>query len=313
MAAAGLTADTLPADMEARHAAVDDALEGSNAARLRLLLGEWTARDHGPTAQAAFDEIADDLVPTLQALDAGPATLELDPGLERPRWFEGVWFHRTTGGWDATPYNGYVHGELIHKLILTRVFGADIFAQRRAAAECAPRRNYKRVLDLGASSGHNTVALADTFAGAEISGVDFSQRMLEHARRVANARGEAWRLYQRACEATGFTDGSFDLVSSYNLLHELPRGIVRDVFAESFRILEPGGTMIAADVPRYAEIDRLASWRFDRAARFGGEPYWRASASADLVQMARDIGFVEVSGRTIGRGTPYVLVATRPA
>jgi hypothetical protein len=71
--------------------------------------------------------------------------------------------------------------------------------------------------------------------------------------------------------------------------------------------------MIAGDVPRYFELDRLAAWRYDRAARYGGEPYWRASASTDLVAMARDAGFVDVQGSVIGRGTPYVLVATKPA
>jgi SAM-dependent methyltransferase len=313
MAARGITADTMPEDMDERHALVDTSLAASNGYRLRQLVAEWAARDHGPTCQAAFDEIAPTLVPELEALDDGPATLELDPDLELPRWFTRVWFHRTTGGWDAGPYNGYVHGELIHKLILTRVFGSDIFAQRRAAAELAPRRNYRRILDMGASSGHNTVALSDVFPGAEISGVDYSQRMLEHARRVANARGEAWKLYQRACQDTGFADASFDLVSSYNMMHELPRGIIREMFAEAFRVLEPGGTMIMGDVPRYFELDRLAAWRFDHVARSGGEPYWRVSATTDVVAMAEDLGFVDVSGQTLGRGTPYVLVATKPA
>jgi len=313
LAGHGIVAATLPDDLDDRHRLIDATLADSNAYRLRALTAEWTARDHGPTCQAAFDEIADTLVPRLDALDEGPATLELDPDLVPPDWFTRVWFHRTTGGWDASPYNGYVHGELIHKLILTRVFGADIFAQRRAAAELAPRRDYARILDMGASSGHNMVALAQVFSDAQLSGVDYSGRMLEHARRIANEAGQPWRLYQRACEATGFADQSFDLVASYNMLHELPRGIIRAMFAETFRILEPGGTMLVGDVPRYAELDKLAAWRFDHVARYGGEPYWRVSASTDLVALARELGFVAVSGQAIGRGTPYVLVAAKPA
>jgi SAM-dependent methyltransferase len=313
LAAAGVTPETLPADLDACHAMIDAALATSVPARMQRLATDWTARDHGPTATAAFAEIAERVGPMLEALDQGPATIEADPSLDLPRWFDGVWFHRTTGGWDAGPFNGYIHGELIHRLILTRVFGTDIFAMRAAAAACAPRRDYRRVLDLGASSGHNMVALAQVFPQAEIHGVDYSLRMLEQARRLGNARGSAWRLYQRACQDTGLDAGDYDLVASYNLLHELPVGIIRQVFAESRRLLAPGGTMIAGDVPRFAEIDRLSAWRFDRAARFGGEPYWRASASADLVALAREAGFVEVTGRTIGRGSPYVLVATKPA
>lgn len=312
LAAAGVTAETMPDDLDARHAMADPILAQTAPARLQRLVAEWTARDHGPMAAAAFSEIADQVVPALLALDHGPTTLVTDDPPELPAWFDRVWFHRTTGGWDAGPYNGYVHGELIHKLILTKVFGADIFALRRAAAGQAPRRDYARVLDLGASTGHNMVALADVFPGAEISGVDYSARMLEHARRVGNARGAAWRLYQRACDDTRLPAEQFDLVASYNLLHELPVGIIRRVFAESFRLLAPGGTMIAGDVPRFAQLDRLSAWRFDRAARFGGEPYWRASASADLVALAQAAGFTDVTERTLGNGSPYVLVASKP-
>ncbi|WP_375383263.1 class I SAM-dependent methyltransferase [uncultured Sphingomonas sp.] len=312
LASHGITAATLPDDLDDRHTLIDATLASSDAYRLRALAAEWTARDHGPTCQAAFDEIADTLAPELAALDHGPATLELDPDLVPPDWFSRVWFHRTAGGWDASDHNGYVHGELIHKLILTRVFGADIFAQRRAAAECTPRRDYARILDMGASSGHNMVALAQMFPDAQLSGIDYSARMLEHARRVANEAGLPWRLYQRACEDSRFAGESFDLVASYNMLHELPRGIIRRMFAETFRILEPGGTMLVGDVPRYAELDRLAAWRFDHVARYGGEPYWRVSACTDLVALARELGFVDVSGQAIGRGTPYVLVATKP-
>ena len=40
-------------------------------------------------------------------------------------------FHRTHGGWDAGPYNGFVHGELIHKKYVSQVFPGDIYGNRR--------------------------------------------------------------------------------------------------------------------------------------------------------------------------------------
>ncbi|NML12249.1 class I SAM-dependent methyltransferase [Sphingobium sp. AR-3-1] len=309
---AGINAQTMPEKMDDRHRLVDETLAHSPVYGARALLGEWTAKDHGPICQDAFAEIRDTVEPMLKALEDGPATLELDEALELPAYFERVWFHRTTGGWDASPHNGFVHGELIHKRILTRVFGGNIFGHRRTAAAKAPPRAYRRILDMGASSGHNMVALAEAFPDAQISGVDFSARMLEQARRVANARGWAWKLYQRPCEATGFADGSFDLVSSYNLIHEIPPRIIRAVFAEAYRLLEPGGTVIMSDVPRYADLDRMASWRFDWAARWGGEPYWRAASTTDLVAVAQEAGFVDVDGGVLPGGQPYILVARKP-
>lgn len=313
LAQAGITAETMPDDLEARHRLVDETLATSSNFRLRNLLNDWTARDHGPIAEDAFDEIRQTVGPKLAALDNGPSTLERNPDIELPNYFSRVWFHRTTGGWDASPDNGFVHGELIHKLILTRMYGGDIFQQRRQVAELAPRRDYRHVLDMGASSGHFTVALADVFPDAEISGVDFSAPMLEHAMRVGNERGAAWKLYQRAAEATGFPDGSFDLVGSYNLIHEIPPGIIRAIFAESFRLLEPGGHMIMADVPRYFDLDKMSVWRFDLAARYGGEPYWRSASSTDLKAVAEAVGFTNVSGFTLPKGQPYVVIAEKPA
>lgn len=309
---AGITAQTMPEKMDDRHRLVDATLAESSTYGARALLGEWTAKDHGPICQDAFSEIREAVEPMLKALEDGPASLELDEALKLPAYFEQVWFHRTTGGWDASAYNGFVHGELIHKRILTRVFGGNIFGHRRTAAQRAPRRDYRHILDMGASSGHNMVALTEAFPDAEVSGVDFSARMLEQARRVANAQGWAWKLYQRPCEDTGFADESFDLVSSYNLIHEIPPRIIRAVFAEAFRLLEPGGTIIMADVPRYTEIDRMASWRFDWMARWGGEPYWRAASSTDLVQVATDAGFTDVDGSVLPGGQPYILVARKP-
>ena len=316
LATQGLTADTLPDDMNERHRAIDAALTDSKTFKVHHLLGEWRAKMHGPVCTDAFEEVRAELEPKMAAADVGPTTLEFDPDIKLPDYYSKVWFHRTAGGWDASEHNGYIHGELIHKLLLTEIFGGDIFEQRRAAAEALPRRDYQRILDVGASSGHFTLALAETFPAAEITGIDFSPSMLQHARRTANERGLAWKLFVRAGEDTKFSDGTFDAVVSYNLLHEVPPRIIKALMAEAFRVLAPGGDMLMADVPRYGDIDKLASWRYDIVARFGGEPHWRASATADLAAMAREAGFVDVQARGLGlgpNGHPYVVGGRKPA
>jgi SAM-dependent methyltransferase len=120
----------------------------------------------------------------------------------------------------------------------------------------------------------------------------------------------------RPAEDTGFPAESFDFVTSYNLLHELPPPVIEAVFAEAFRLLAPGGDMLMSDVPRFSELDRLTAWRFDHLAKWGGEPFWRASASMDLAAAAERAGFVAVKAGGIGPAPtrhPYLVQGRKPA
>lgn len=306
-------AESLPDDLDMRNAQMEKQLAPSLTFRCGELVGEWHARYHGRIAREAFEEVAEQAVPTLQALDSGPATLEVTPGDNAPDYWSGVDFHRTAGGWDGSPFHGAIHGELIHRKMVDGIFPGGIFRQRRMVAGLAPRDSYRRILDMGCSTGHFTIALAEAYPEAEIVGVDLSPRNLEHARRQANLNGWAWHLYQRPAEDSGFEDCSFDLVASYILLHELPADAIRAVFDEAWRVLEPGGDMLMSDVTRYADMDKLGQWRADRGAIYGGEPHWRASASLDLVAIARDAGFENVVGAYEGPGNyPYVVRGRKP-
>ena len=314
LADAQVSAHTLPDDLDERQRKIDQTLAGSKAYAATGLLMEFASVQHGRVARDAFEESRDLLQPALDRLEkSGPATLTVDPGFEAPDYFRDVWFHRTTGGWDGHPQQGFIHGELIHRHYVSKNYPGDIFAQRRRALAELPRQDYACILEMGTSSGHFTVALQTVFPEARITGVDISLPMLKQALRVANENGWDWDLHQRAAEDTGFADASFDLVASYIIFHEMPATAIRATFAEAFRLLEPGGQMLMSDVTPYAAVDKMASWRADWIAANGGEPYWREAASMDWAADARAAGFVDVSAHGIdGAPYPWIVTGTKP-
>jgi SAM-dependent methyltransferase len=314
LVAQGLTADSLPDDMEARHKRIEQQMGRTPLYQARALLGEWCSKQHGRAAQEAFDEIAEELTPRLEALAEGGTTVTKHD-FEAPRYWSEIWFHRTHGGWDAGPFNGFVHGELVHKKYVSQVFAGDIYGNRRLVLQQLPRADYGRILEIGTSSGHHSVAIAEVFPDAELVGVDPSLRMLEQAQRVANEKGQSWDLHVGIGEDMPmFADESFDLVTAYAIHHEMPPKAIAAIFREAFRVLKPGGDMIMADVVRTGALDKMAAWRMDYAAKWGGEPFWRATAALDMEPMAREAGFVDVRGFTPQPGRdPYVIYGRKPA
>lgn len=302
---AGLDEQSLANDLDARAEQMAPVMAASPIFQTQQLLGEYHARNHGPIATEAFERIQNSL--TLEV--AGACQLYIDEGFAPPAYWTGVDYHRTKGGWDADQHSGYIHAEIVHRKMVERIFPGGIFRSRLATAQKTPSNHYDRILDMGCSTGHYTLALAEVFPNARISGIDPSHRALEHCARAGNARGASWQLYQGAAEQTGFDDAQFDLVTSYILLHEVPADIVKAIFEEAFRLLAPGGDLLMADVTRFAAMDKFAVWRQDLIARMGGEPYWRETAQLDFAAIAHDAGFVDVQAEGI---FPHIVTGRKP-
>jgi 2-polyprenyl-3-methyl-5-hydroxy-6-metoxy-1,4-benzoquinol methylase len=310
--ARGLDEQNLAADLDERNAQIEEALQDSRAYANYLVLHRWHLNNLTRAAFDAFEANRGELEPQLLEPPTGPATLTVPPGAKIPGYWHN-WFHNTTGGWDGHRYMGFIHGELIHRWVVGTTFPGGIFQQRAQVAALAPRKSYRRILDMGCGTGQFTVALTKQFPGAEVWGTDCSLRELEYALRKANENGWAWRLHRVPNEDTGFPAAHFDLVTSYILLHEIPAEAIHATFREAFRLLEPGGDMLMSDVTRYQEMDAIAVWQQDSAARREVEPFWRESATTDLAAAATAAGFVDVKSYGLGPGKyPWIVSGRKP-
>ena len=115
--------------------------------------------------------------------------------------------------------------------------------QRRVRDELLSRLDYVKlepaaVLDLGAGTGHATLALKRRYPASTVVAIDLAESMLHEARR----RQTLFRRFQRICAdaaALPLRSGTLDLVYSNLMLQwcDVPDG----VFSECRRVLRPGG------------------------------------------------------------------------
>lgn len=136
------------------------------------------------------------------------------------------------------------------------------------------------VVDFGCGEGTNTRQFAHL--GGRLTGVDLSERMLEHARRAEaeDSLGITYALssYSRH---TGFPDQSFDAVVSTMALMDGPD--FDGAMTEAYRLLRPGG-FLAFSVLHPCFITPGAAWEKDEEGRSHAlkvADYFRAESFTD--------------------------------
>lgn len=101
----------------------------------------------------------------------------------------------------------------------------------------------RRALDLASGTGVISRLLCET--GFSVTGLDFSETMLERARGKAGAAGLAIDFLLGDAEATRQPDESFDVITTRHLVWTLPDPAT--AFADWFRVLKPGGSVLIVD------------------------------------------------------------------
>ena len=143
------------------------------------------------------------------------------------------------------------------------IFGDD----ERAAWHTLIRRHLgkgegRAVLDLASGTGVISRLLAET--GFKVTGLDFSEPMLERARQKHGKLKTGATFLIGDAEDTRQPDGHFDAIATRHLVWTLPDP--RAAFADWFRVLKPGGKVLIVDTDMAARslrqrlLRKLAAW-----------------------------------------------------
>jgi demethylmenaquinone methyltransferase/2-methoxy-6-polyprenyl-1,4-benzoquinol methylase len=191
---------------------------------------------------------------------------------------------------------------------MNRVMTAGLDQRWRGATARAVVRPGDSVLD--ACCGTGDLAVAAAREGGRVTGLDFSERMLERARRKA----PELEWVEGDLLALPFADGSFDAATvgfGVRNVDDLDRGL-----AELRRVLHPGGRVGVLEItqPRGALRPFYRLW-FDRIVPLlgrvlpGGSAYTYLPASVrrfpgpdELSTMLERAGFSDVRYRTFAAG-----------
>ena len=256
----------------------------------------WTVQ---PQVERALPALRD-TCRTLAAQRPAGGTLRLDPSTPIPKEVSALDIHLMPGCFHTEFAADDVAQGAVYTLG-TAVFGGALKLRTRGGGVASsvarwlrttrPAFAPARILDLGCTTGANTLPYLDVFPDAELHGVDIGAPLLRYAHARAEMLGRRVHYSQQNAESLDFADGSFDLVVSSFFLHEQSVRATAQILREAHRVLRPGGLMVHMELPPASETDPYYSFYLDWDAYYNNEPHYAAFRALDLRQAVRDAGF----------------------
>ncbi len=209
-------------------------------------------------------------------------------------------------------FHGYDAGHLCWQAafefeVASNAVHASLYPEAGPASDQALREGYHRallaqlpqppatILDLHCTVGLSSFALGAAFPQAAITALDFSPHYLAVARYEAERRHVAVSAWRHALpEATGLAAGSFDLVTAFLLLHEMPQLTSRRILREARRLVRPGGCVAVMDMDPACQAYQTMPAAVMTLLK-STEPFMDQYFALDLAAELRQAGFAAVT------------------
>ncbi len=168
------------------------------------------------------------------------------------------------------------------------VFGGVSAWGRRRAVDAVNAMPGRDVLEVGVGTG---LALPHYLPHKRVTGIDLSAEMLERARRRVEREtlANVAALNELDAEATGFSDGQFDIAVAMFVASVVPNP--RRLLAEMRRVVKPGGTLLFVNHFAATGGPRLAIERAMAPAgrKLGWHPDFKTESLLPPEDMARAV------------------------
>jgi len=249
---------------------------------------------------------AEALAARVEALTASGDRLELDPALPIPRYISAVDHHCMPGSYHTEVFPGDVSGAANYDCGIFATTGGALgrfsdgggHAVVRWVGRNMPDFRPRRILDIGANLGQNVLPIAEAFPDAEVIALDVGGPMLRYGAARARSIGvDNVRFVQGdGSDLSRWADGHFDWVQTTMTLHELSLSSMKAIFAETYRVLAPGGIVLHVEQPQYAaDMPLFEQAMRDWDAFYNNEPFWSTMHELDIDGFMIEAGFARSS------------------
>ena len=228
--------------------------------------------------------------------------LQINEAFRLPNYYTAIDIHQQPGGvWSeavsgmiyergartTTPMLDDNHRDLHYRF-------ADSILQGEAASMENPE-----ILDMGCGFGKSTRPFWELFGESRITCIDLAAPCLKFAASEAARATRGNMIFRQAdSRSTGCDPQSFDIVTSTMLLHEMPNSARHEMFAESWRLLRPGG--IAVHLDFWLLKTPFERFVFEGHSKRNNEPFMKALFDTDLPRDLADAGFEKIEISAFG-------------
>jgi SAM-dependent methyltransferase len=236
-----------------------------------------------------LDEQRDKIEQSLDDPKESTGSLELDPDLIMPRYYDSNEFHLQPGNFHRDALAGPIYELGVATYTMHR-YGRAGDEMGRALLSVLPNAKPLRTLYLGCGPGYKAYPLVEAYKSAEHHAVDLSAPMLKYAHQRATEHNKPMHFHQMNAESLTYEDNHFDLVYCKLLLHEVPTKAIKYIVKEAARVLKPGGVFANLELPDYDSLDPLSAYLMDWDSSHNGEPFWRSYHELDLLGVYKHAG-----------------------